>query len=111
MTDKELIVKSVATHATSIAKVIFPGIPQQAMQTLLVMGLNNKVLNNSQITQFTDFLFDKEDNLPSPQEFWDVFKGVLNDKPFSFEVFGQKIIINGDDIEEVKKIFNEKKTI
>lgn len=108
MTDKELIVKAAASHAASIAKIIFPRIPEQALQTLLSLGINNK-LTDPKISQMIDFLFDSDGNLPSPQEFWDVFKGVLNDKPISFEVFNQKVTINGSDIDEVKKIFNSKK--
>lgn len=108
MSDKEILVKAAASHATAIAKIIFPRIPEQALQTLITIGVNNK-LSDPKITQFTDLLFDTEGNLPSPDEFWEVFKGVLNDKPITFEVFKNKITINGADIDEIRSIYNTKK--
>lgn len=110
MNDKELILKAISSHGAGIAKVIFPKIPAQAVESLIQIGIKNKI-ENSQINQVLSFLFDKDDNLPSPQDFWDVFKGVLDDKPFEFTVFNKKVIINGKDVEEIKQNFLNKKNI
>ena len=110
MSDKEIIIKAVASHGTQIAKVIFPNLPEQALQTLISMGVKNK-MNDNAISQVVGFLFDESDNLPSPKDFWDVFKGVLNDKPVSFNAFGKKVIINGKDIDEIQRAFENNKIL
>lgn len=66
-------------------------------------------MSDPKVSTAVDFLFDSEGNLPSPQEFWDVFKGVIDSKPISFKVFNQKVTINSSDVEEIKNIFENKK--
>lgn len=108
MNDKELIIKSTALHAVKIAKIILPRIPEQALETLIIMGLNNTT-SGKKLTSVMEFIFDESGNLPSPDEFWEVFKSVLNEKPFEFKIFGTGIKINGSDVEEIKSIYNSKK--
>lgn len=108
MNDKDLIISLASEHGAKIAKVIFPKMPTQALQTLITLGVKNK-LSDPTISNTLEFLFDKEGNLPDPQAFWDVFVGVLDSNPISFDVFKQRVIINGQDVKDVKKAFELKK--
>lgn len=106
MNDKELIIKLAATEAAKIGKVVFPSMPIQAMETLLNLGMNNQI---TKYEKYIDFFFDVNGNLPSPEEFWQVSKSVLDDKPIIIPLFGQIIKINGNDIDELRRSFNTKK--
>lgn len=110
MSDKDLIISLLGNHGAKIAKVLFPKMPIQAIETLLILGIKNKA-TDPKITQAVDFLFDADGNLPEPEAFWDVMTGVLDDKPIEFDVFKQRVIINGGDIQEIKKSFNSKKVL
>lgn len=106
MNDKELIIKLVSQQAAKIGKVVFPSMPTIAMETLVTMGINNQA---DKYNGYIEFFFDKDGNLPSPDEFWQVAKSVMNDKPINIPAFGKIIRINGDDVEEVRKNFIAKK--
>lgn len=106
MNDKELIIKLVSQQAAQIGKVVFPSMPMVAMETLITMGINNQA---DKYDSYIGFFFDKEGNLPSPDEFWQVAKSIMNDKPITIPAFGKIIRINGDDVEEIRKNFNSKK--
>lgn len=108
MNDTDIIIKALASHGSAIAKIVFPRIPEQALQTLITLGIKNK-MSDPKIKSVIDFLFDSDGNLPSPQEFWEVFKSVLDDKPITFNIFNKQLRINGDDINEVKALYENSK--
>lgn len=106
MNDKELIIKLISQQAAQIGKVVFPSMPIQAMETLVTLGINNQA---SKYESAIGFFFDAEGNLPSPDEFWQVAKSIMDDKPICIPVFGRVIKINGDDVNEIRKNFNAKR--
>ena len=106
MNDKDLIIKLISQQAAKIGKVVFPSMPVIAMETLVTLGINNQA---DKYEHMIGFLFDKDGNLPSPDEFWQVAKSVMNDKPINIPAFGKVIRINGDDVEEIRKNFVAKK--
>lgn len=107
MNDKDLIIKLVSQQATQIIKMVFPSVPNIATESLITLGINNQ---KDKYDKIIGFFFDKDGNLPSPDEFWTVAKNIMNDKPINIPVFGKVIRINGEDIEEIKKNFIEFKS-
>ena len=108
MNDKELLIKLIGQQAGQICKMVFPSVPQAAVQTLATIGIKNKL---SHYNQYIDFFFDGDGNLSSPEEFWEVTKSALNDKPIKMNIFGDTLVINGTDIEEIRGNFDTQKLI
>ncbi len=108
MNDKELLIKLIGQQVGQICKMVFPSVPQAAVQTLAIMGIKNKL---SHYNQYVDFFFNETGNLSSPEEFWNVAESALNDKPIKMNIFGDTLVINGKDVEEIRGNFNTQKLI
>lgn len=107
MNDKEILIKLVSQHVAKIAKMIFPSMPIQATETLVTMGIKNQA---SKYEQMIGFFFDGDNNLPSPDEFWQVAKSIMDDKPITIPVFGKVIRVSGSDVEEIRDMYLKRKS-
>lgn len=104
MNDKNAIIEVATQHAAGIAKMVFPRMPIQALQVLIRFAVNNAISNHENMLQF---LFDKDGNLPAPNEFWEVLRCVFDDKPLVFTVYKETLKIDGKDIDQIREAFEK----
>lgn len=102
MSDKELLIVSVLNHSSSITKELFGfniGIAGKAIAKMMV----DNFLKKNEIGKVIGYLFDEEDNLPNPEEFFNAAREIIKQKP----IIVKNVKITSEDIDEIEKLFNK----
>lgn len=103
MSDKEILIISVLNHSSSITKELFGvnlGVAGKAVAKIMI----DNYLSKNEMGKFISYLFDDNDNLPNPKEFFEAVREIIKQKPLVIK----NIKITSDDIDEIEKLFNKK---
>lgn len=103
MSDKEALVISVLNYSSSVTKQIFGvnlGVAGKAIAKLMV----DNYLKKSNIGNVIGYLFDEDDNLPDPKEFFEAVREIVKQKPLVIK----NVKFTVEDIDEIEKLFNKR---
>lgn len=101
MKDKEALIKSAEVFATDIAENML-GLPRVATATIIKSLVKNNIEKYEQII---DLFINKDGKIIDVDDLFASFKEILDEKPITI----WKLKFTGKDIDELRKIFEEKR--